>query len=302
MPFHPWCFDIFSRCSKLRLGYLAIDGLTEYRKAKEGFTVYCNPTRKEKKENPWSRGVYWEHRPGSEFSAANPLEVEYLEKILTGAVKAGRKARNLQRMESDSTDEQATATAMTADASHGGPARRRNCLQGLPQDVRLKIIENLDMTDVKSLRLVSKGFEHQPDEVWCRMLREDMPWLFEAWDAWSFPEHTRSIWTWLTVGHLSYLENYAKRESPIEYGGLIKDFLYPSNSRGRDQVRDRPIEKCQFRLPTDKDEINWRIIYTSIKRYWYRLKGLRNRKRIWDLVDPMVHDMKDMLSKPTPKV
>lgn len=44
------------------------------------------------------------------------------------------------------------------------------------------IIGFLGSIDITSLRAASRAFTHFPNSVGYRLIREEMPWLWEAWD------------------------------------------------------------------------------------------------------------------------
>jgi hypothetical protein len=90
MPFHPWCFDIFCRQSKVRLNRINISGIIKWRDAES--------SNKDFYGFPWSGDViegqrqWWEHFPGKEYLAATPLYVPGLRPIL---LNAGRNEEDL---------------------------------------------------------------------------------------------------------------------------------------------------------------------------------------------------------------
>ena len=167
----------------------------------------------------------------------------------------------------------------------------------------LGVLDLLDMEDIQNLRLVSRSLRYPPQTIWCRMLREDMPWLFEAWDAWNFPEHIPSRWAFTTPTKMRGVMDCLKKHAPLEYTDILmglqreKKIADPYSGRG-------PIGYwysmtiCDYKLPKELEKTSWYDVYTGIKHYWPLLKGLQNRKRIWGHVNRMVEDMKKMLENP----
>ncbi|PLB44874.1 hypothetical protein P170DRAFT_429607 [Aspergillus steynii IBT 23096] len=304
LPFHPWCFEIFSRCSKLHLGRVAVDGLKEYCKVKGGFTVYCNL---ENKDNPWSHPPRWKHIRGQEYMAANPLDIPGLESLLSWTL-AERSENSVSEESKDPNPPKESVdkdkAAMIKDTPNSLPTSAKgNTCATLSQVMMLGTLDLLDMKDIKSLRLVSRGLQHLPDTIWCRMLREDMPWLFEAWNAWGFPGHIPSRWAFTAPTEMRGVMDYLRIYKPLEYPDILIGL------RREKKIDDQFIESKRFgfwlsmtikdyNLPKELEKTNWYAVYTGIKRDWRSLKGLQNRKRIWGHVNRMVEDMKKIVENP----
>jgi hypothetical protein len=57
----------------------------------------------------------------------------------------------------------------------------RDCFSRLPQELLLSLLEHLRPGDIASLRLASRSFDYIPIFFWYRLLRRDMPWIWEVW-------------------------------------------------------------------------------------------------------------------------
>ncbi|CEL03816.1 hypothetical protein ASPCAL04959 [Aspergillus calidoustus] len=256
MPFHPWCFDIFARQSKVHFGRVNVDGLMKWRNAESGYEEFHEfPRIADVFE---AQEQWWEHVPGKEYLAANPLYVPGLPALLRGAA--------------------ATDGGMHHEGlpvTGGGIDR----LGALPLDLRLLIVSFLGSDDITNLRAASRAFTHLPNGVWYRLVRQDMPWLFEAWDE--EIQHTPSFWTTMTANEIKYVDNVRERYSTV----LRNEHM------GEDGILDHllPWQRAvtgQIKLP--KATTNWHQVYVQIKGNWGNLKGLRNRQRIWEDMEEII--------------
>lgn len=85
MPFHPTCFEIFTRVSRLRNNRIDIHGLTEWRRLESNYEVDRDfPRHEAVKWLDWDE--WWCHKPGDEWLAANPVLVPWLPSLLRSAV------------------------------------------------------------------------------------------------------------------------------------------------------------------------------------------------------------------------
>ncbi|KAL4996659.1 hypothetical protein BDV10DRAFT_171576 [Aspergillus recurvatus] len=259
MPFHPWCFDIFSRQSKLLFNKVNVSGLMKWRNAECSFEAFHEfPRIADVFE---AQEQFWRHIPGQEYLAANPLYVPGLPALLRA-----------------SAEQEGTMDYEKVPASL--PSSLTNRIASLPLDIRLHIIGFLGPTDIMRLRATAKAFKQLPNGVWYRLVREEMPWLWEAWDG-SELNHTPSPWTMMTANEVKFLNETRKSYLQVLSDGTTVldgavEYLLPCTSLGAESVN----------LP--KANTNWHQVYTTIKRNWGRLKGLRNRQRIWEDVAEII--------------
>ncbi|KAL4981699.1 hypothetical protein BDW68DRAFT_75775 [Aspergillus falconensis] len=259
MPFHPWCFDIFSRQSKLLFNKVNVSGLMRWRNAECTYEAFHEfPRIADVIE---AQEQFWRHVPGREYLAANPLYVPGLPALLRAAAEPEGKM-DYQK----------------APASSSSSLTSR--IASLPLEIRLHILDFLDPADIMRLRAASKAFTQLPNSVWYRLVREEMPWLWEAWGD-SEIDHTPSPWSTMTANEVKFLNKARKRylkvlsDEPAILDGTV-EYLLPCPNLGADSVN----------LPMAN--LNWHQVYTTIKRNWGCLKGLRNRKRIWEDVAEII--------------
>ncbi|KAF3389074.1 hypothetical protein F1880_003721, partial [Penicillium rolfsii] len=268
MPFHPWCFDIFCRQSKARFNRVNISGLMKWRDAEFSYEDFHS--------FPWSGDVFegqdqwWEHVPGREYLAANPLYVPGLETFLLDAGKLDEVPSHDKMELSELASENHTSMHIGHD----------DVFASMPPEIRLLIVSFLDARDFANLRMASRAFSRIPNSVWRRLVHEEMPWL---WEAWSEGEnvHVPSFWTTVTANDLLFFKEVRERYSAhLNHGDLpiseAVNFLLPFQKEAPNQVR----------LPWG--DTNWHGVYTQIKKNWSSLKGLRNRQRIWEAVEEII--------------
>ena len=116
------------------------------------------------------------HEPGSEYLAAYPLYAPGLPPILLGAVKG---AGHLSSPEPNTDFEYFRPIANDIASS---PTRPTDHFSSLPLELRLLIIDFLRSNGIARLSMTSKSFANLPDSSWYKLVRREMPWLWEAWD------------------------------------------------------------------------------------------------------------------------
>ncbi|PYH45900.1 uncharacterized protein BP01DRAFT_422949 [Aspergillus saccharolyticus JOP 1030-1] len=263
MPIHPWCLDIFIRQSKQHFQKVDLDKLFNWRNSEFSYEEFhAFPRAADVFE---ARERWWNHVPGKEYLAANPLYVPGLPGLLAEATQQKSGSRGL--------DDGQQKTAVSCDP-----------LGSLPLDLRLHLVGFLGAEDLAALRAASRAFTDLPNSVWYRLVREEMPWLWEAWGAVGMEEHTPSWWTTVTVREARFMyearKHYAevlRDESPDDQG--LVDYLAP-----------RPVGVPEL-VKLEKATTDWHYVYTQIKSRWGRLKGLRNRQRIWLDVEEIIRRM-----------
>jgi hypothetical protein len=273
MPFHPWCFDIFCRQSKACFKEVNVSGLMKWRNAQFVWDDFHNfPRAGDVFE---AQEQFWCHNPGKEYLAANPLYVPGLSLLLAGAQEKDDFILNSGDLESSQLVTNIPAPSQS----------QIDLLTSLPLEIRLLVVGYLGPVDITSLRMTSKAWAELPNNVWYRLVREEMPWLWEAWDE-SEASHVPSPWTTVTANEVKSLYKERKYYSRVlgdEYTppDKIVDYLLPLPRVVGDQVK-------LSRANTD-----WHWVYTQIKRSYGGLKGLRNRRRIWEDVEEIIRRIQE---------
>lgn len=210
----------------------------------------------------------WNHEPGDEWLAANPVLIPGLDTLLWSA-----------------------AQHQIADTDR---ASSKDPLAKVPRELADAIVSFLDPVDVASLRLASCA-RYLPISDWKPRLEIDMPWLWEVWDN-SKPS------IWVTISHAELEVAVKKMEqadedhfnNQREYKGVIQEEMpelweawinhnswlnqVPS-SDWRTYLAPQSARESPKTLP--QAGTNWCRIYYEVGKNCAGLKGLQNRKRIW---------------------
>jgi hypothetical protein len=54
------------------------------------------------------------------------------------------------------------------------------------------VIEHLGSKDIASLRVASRSFRHLPYTLWHRLIKKEMPWIWETWTDRPYPYMSRT--------------------------------------------------------------------------------------------------------------
>ena len=259
MPFHPTCFEIFTRLSRLHFGHVDIKGLAGWRRLESDYASDRSFPRHPTVLKGYDQ--WWLHQRGDAWLAANPVLVPSLRSLLFSVVQS-----QVQR-------------------SVNGPFSK------LPQELLDAILDLLSPLDMASLRLAS-CVECLPFLHWRHLLEEEMPWLWELWD-----DVEPSFWATISVFELREEEtrrDQAKKADEEtqrrfhEQRAIVKDEMPETlEAWSQDhQYIEKPYmtpPKPQAELPviSSTNTINWCRVYYEVKIHWDELRGLRNRCRIW---------------------
>ena len=149
MPFHPTCFEIFTRLSRLHFGHVDIEGLAEWRRLESDYASDRNFPRFT--AVPKGYDQWWLHQRGDAWLAATPVHVPSLRSLLFPVVQS------------------------QVHWSFNNP------FSTLPRELIDAILDLLSPLDMASLRLAS-CVECLPLSRWRRLLEDEMPCFRELWD------------------------------------------------------------------------------------------------------------------------
>ncbi|KAJ9481777.1 hypothetical protein VN97_g11685 [Penicillium thymicola] len=268
MPFHPWCFDIFSRQSKLHFGNkVNIAGLINWRNAE--CSLDANHDFPRHPDVARAQQQVWMHDPDAAYLVANPLHILGLTEFLLGA------AQEKGDFDIELADEESDAVLFA-----NNPTDR---LSALPPELRLHIVSFLDSGDIMSLRQASKAFMDLTNNVWYRIVRGQMPWLWETWEEDEI-KHSPSPWTFMTANEVKTVEELKCRYTAV----LSDEYEYATTpDKVIDYLLPRPAAVVDQGL-LSKNDTNWYRVFRQIRTHWPRVKGLRNRARIWTDVEEVI--------------
>ena len=297
MPFHPTCFDIFCRLSRLHFGRIDLNGLMGWRDltSTKHFVTYGFPRDaavKRGSQDYWDRDFEhkWLHIPSDEWLAANPLFVPALNPILARAVSMPSNLDTPSPIESQLDAPQSLDWTVQQIAKQSS----RHFFEEMPQELRDRILDHLNPKDIANLRLASRAFHQIPNIVFHRLMRREMPWL---WEAWTDDQPNR--WAVVSVPELRarLKRATAHRERVQRYREIIAaeyPEVYYDVCAAEPEHLDEPWPLGPERIQLPVDRTDWHQLYCDISRNWKDLKGLRNRARIWTDVEEIIRHIKQL--------
>lgn len=253
IPVHSACWKIFEKVSKQKLGRGDIDGFVALWARESCGNCGLQNLRQEEAIRE-CRKQSWVHKRGTEYLAANPVDVPGFRLGMMGVYKE----------ESPLGD---GAFCVEYDEYAKGmddsdPFKR------LPSEVKNVILAQLCSRDIASLRLASRCFRQLPKALFRRLIKDEMPWFWEIDDL------KRAEEEYLCN---SFEENYGAEMLEVS-GGIDPNVLA--------FVKARMERKC---LNT-----NWLQVYKQLKVMEKGVLGVRNRTRIWKVVEDIVERIEKM--------
>ncbi|KAE9377456.1 hypothetical protein N431DRAFT_330067 [Stipitochalara longipes BDJ] len=291
MPFHPTCFDIFTRLSKQHLGEIDVHSVhslmawrnSEFAAIRRSFSTDPNVQK--------ARDQWWAHHEGDEYLAANPLYIPDLESIFEAAKATDPSFNSRNSAFSPLPSSSAVGTRKLN-------TEKEDPFLTLPQELREHIVDHLDSKEIAALRLTSRAFYELPTSLWYRLLRREMPWLWEV-----YSDHKPSFWTALEVLDL-------KREGKVREKWTeemdLKRYIIRSEmpeildewEKDQPQFEDVDAKRQAQRMAeaagrmVEREGTDWYLLYKGIRMA--KLKGLRNRERIWKDVERIVEQIRTL--------
>ncbi|QYS93811.1 hypothetical protein H0G86_001179 [Trichoderma simmonsii] len=290
LPFHPTCFEIFIRISKQQMGRVSLDSLMKLEStASRSMFGERHPDIVDARNKGWK----WACLLDTEYLAANPVFISGFREICDAAIS-----------DAEDFDSQSSPFPERPEKQDVSAVRDDPFLK-LPTELKHTIAWHLGSKDIASLRMASRAFYHLPMTLWHTLMVREMPWVYEAWcdDPTPYP------WA---MADASYLKQMREREEAYtaertRRADVLKanepDFypiweenepksppLSPELEAQTRLFKEKKRAMAPVRLP--RERTNWYQLYTDIKANEEKLKGLRNRKRIWGTVGEIVQNVK----------
>ena len=172
MLFHPACFDLFTRLSRVYVGHVDLEGLFHF--ANDTIDDWFARPRpffvKRDEDIRAAAQDQWQCLPGAEYLAANPIFIPAFRRICESAVA-----------NDDDADFDPEDNAFPNRERTSPRAPVHDPFQCLPMELVLKILDYLESLDIAILRLSSHRFEKLPISLWRQLLMREMPFVFEVW-------------------------------------------------------------------------------------------------------------------------
>jgi hypothetical protein len=294
MPFHPACFEIFTRVSRLRLGSVDIDGLLTWRRHNSTYadSLPRHPALQR------GAGQEWNHVPGDEFLAANPVLIPALPTIFKDSLETDP-SFSVRNSPFEHTSQHFNQQRRT-------PPPSTDPFAILSHELIILILSYLPPRAIADLRLTSPTFRHLPISFFRDLLQREMPFL------WEIRETTPpSLWAIHTAASIQectmrpsrlaaqlraeqeFYKNVIKEEMPDIWEAYRADaaWLNVDPVLLEEEMKQEMLRRYRESVPIarfDPERVNWYKLYCGIVRRWGELKGLQNRKRIWEDVEVIV--------------
>jgi len=287
MPFHPTCFEIYQRLSRLHFGQVDVNGLMNWRNIFNQPPTWSYIPRDPAVDR--GKDQEWCHNEGDESLAANPVFVPALERILRSAV-----------YDQPSFSPQGGAFVIPEPASNTSSAIESvDPFLKLPREIADNIVEHLNSREIANMRLSSRAFRQLRISLWYSLLKKEMPWVWEIWS-----DEKPSFWTSVSITDI-IAEKYVRPKFEAElqqYRSIIKEEMpqifedwcaaEPAFDEWAVTSRDMYTARTPFKLP--RSQTNWYQLYRDITANWKNLKGLHNRRRIWKDSEEIISRIKKL--------
>lgn len=215
------------------------------------------------------------HEPGTEYLAANPVEIPGLSDIFDD----GKGWRD------ELVFDESTASSPADDP-----------FAALSAELRLALLNLLDTRDVANLRLSSRPFRQLPQSYFRRLVLDEMPWV---WEVSSLADPARDTdWHQLWLRLCGADGGVCKDE---EERSWLRDVRARALQRVQDELKAKGWdwgnpefhEKVQAEAPDYDDQAREEIREAYASGRWpgkkaTELKGLRNRRRVWRDVEEIL--------------
>jgi hypothetical protein len=149
------------RLTHLQLGYVPVDDLIKFFSSRETQLFQLI------EDHFLGLNIKWVHKRGEEWMAANPFYVPQLRPFVEEAMD----------MSPSFTPHDGAFRMLTTAPTQPDVFAR------LPSDIRNLVLQYLPAHDIASLRGASRTFHQLPVSLWYRLIREEMPWLWEVWST-----------------------------------------------------------------------------------------------------------------------
>lgn len=144
----------------------------------------------------------------------------------------------------------------------------------LPAEIKSMLLMDLDSKDIRNLRLVSRAFRQLPLHLFRHLIQKELPWFWEIDTIQEKKlEYTRNM----------YIETYGED-------------LSKWNDRLDDKFKQSVKETIEGKHPPET--LDWKNVYQTLKMLQNGRIGVKNRVRIWSLVEDIVGRVKKLRDTP----
>ncbi|KAK5113899.1 hypothetical protein LTR85_010432 [Meristemomyces frigidus] len=270
LPMHPKCFDLFKLVSRQRLGKVDIDALWRLREAfgdyENRFTDFPHRPDVDLVSDQW-----YSCEPGTEYLAANPVEIPGLDSLVQGCVMESEHMRDV------------VFDARERSVPGHDPFSR------LSPELCQMLLKYQSRKDVANLRLVSMSFSQLPQTYFRHLIETEMPWMWELSELKGLDWHNLCCKLSIADGGAGIDEKerrWLKDVPRLKYDKLREELEAKGKSFKNPGPSGFNAEWMQ-RRPMVEEEAEAEIRAGYAAGMWpprsnQALLGLRNRRRIWE--------------------
>jgi hypothetical protein len=145
----------------------------------------------------------------------------------------------------------------------------------LPAELKTILLMELDSKDIRNLRLVSRAFRQLPQQIFKHLILKELPWFWEVDEIQKQKhEYIRD----------EYIEIYGEDLSKLDDQKLCDEY--------KQKVKDTIERKYS------PQAIDWRHVYQILKVLERGRLGVKNRVRIWGLLEDIVGRIEKLRNTP----
>jgi hypothetical protein len=144
----------------------------------------------------------------------------------------------------------------------------------LSAELKTMLLMELDSQSIRNIRLVSRAFRQLPQQVHKHLILKELPWFWEIDEIQTQKqEHFRNM----------YIKMYGEDLSKL--GDTL-------GAQSRQKVKDTIERK------SPPETVDWRNVYQTLKMLERGRLGVRNRVRIWGLLEHIVGRIEKLRNTP----
>ncbi|KAK5739442.1 hypothetical protein LTR17_005347 [Elasticomyces elasticus] len=275
IPVHEACFQMFERVSREKLGKVDLDGLWRLRDIEgdwpEGF------------KDPLKRsdiGIvseqYYDCVQGTEYLVSHPLRVLGLDQLINSCALDGEASCEV------------VFNVGQAVESHYDP------FAALSPELCELLLGHLERRDVANLRLASRCFRQLPQLYFRRLVETEMPWIWEVATLKGRKVDWHNLWCRLSAADggagMDAKERHWLQQLPQDKNEILRQQLRKEGLTGMEMSKEWAKRSLNLKQEVDDDikAANDAGKWPADTRNAAEIRGLRNRRRIWEDLEEIV--------------
>ncbi|KAK5720216.1 hypothetical protein LTR15_007489 [Elasticomyces elasticus] len=275
IPIHEACFQMFERVSREKIGKVDIDGLWRLRDIEgdwpEGF---MDPLKRLDvtivSEQNYNCAL------GTEYLVSHPLRVHGLDQLIKSCALAGEAPCEVVFDIGQATE------------SHHDP------FAALSAELCELLLGHLERRDVANLRLVSRSFRQLPQLYFRQLVKTEMPWVWEVTSLKGRKVDWHNMWCRLSAADggagMDAQQRHWLQQLPQDKNEILRNQLRNEGLTGMEMSREWAKRSLNLKQQVDDDikAANDAGKWPADTRKATEIRGLRNRRRIWEDLEEIV--------------